>query len=125
MQFIVLIYQNEDVLKGFTKSDWAGIHGEYLAINKELEAAGQYHKGYGMQPVAVSKTVRSRDGKILINDGPFIEMKDTLTAIKVIEAPDMARALEIAGKFPAVRWGSAEVRPVVEYKSTYVETYKS
>jgi hypothetical protein len=125
MQFIALIYQNENIQKNFSKEEWGKIYVEYQAVGKELTEKGQLLAGYGLQPTLAGKTVQSQEGRVSVQDGPAYRTEDSLSAVNVIEAPDMETALQIAGKFPSVRWGSIEVRPVMQYKSTSVETYKT
>jgi hypothetical protein len=124
MQFLALIYQNEAVQKGFSREEWGKIYVEYQAVARALGEKGQLKAGYAMQPVSNTKTVRVRDGKVNASNGPAIETPDPLSAVNLIEAPDLDAALELAAKFPSARWGSVEVRPLMEYKGTSTETYQ-
>jgi hypothetical protein len=125
MQFIALIYQNERTQKGFTQAEWGKIYAEYGAVTKELTGNGQLLAGYGLQPAGKAMTVRSRDGKVSSTEGPAYATEDTLSGVNLIEAPDIDAATQIAAKFPSVRWGSVEIRPLMEYKTTVEQTYKS
>lgn len=124
MQFAVLIYQNEHNQKSFKEEDWKKIYVEYQAATKELRKKGELVMSHAFQPASAGKTVRSREGKVSIQDGPAYKTEDGLSAVNLIEAPDMEAALQIAEKLPSVRWGSIEVRPLMEYKSTAAATYK-
>lgn len=125
MQFLALIYQGEKIQKDFSKEEWGKIYVEYQAVGKELKGKGQWKAGYALRPASAAKTVKSRNGEVSIQNGPAYETEDGLTAVNLIEAPDMNAALQIAAKFPSVRWGSVEVRALMEYKSTPAETYKT
>jgi hypothetical protein len=124
MQFLALIYQSEQVQQRFTKEEWGKIYAEYGAVTKELASQGQLLAGYGLQPVGMAKTVRSREGKLSSADGPAYATEDSLSGVNLIEAPDLEAAIAIAAKLPSVRWGCVEVRPLMEYKSTSEQTYK-
>jgi hypothetical protein len=124
MQFLALIYQKEKTQNDFSKEEWGKIYVEYQAVGKELRDKGLLKVGYGLQPTAAAKTVRSREGKISILEGPAYLTEDSLSGVNLIEAPDMQAALEAAGKLPSARWGSVEVRPLMEYKNTPAETYQ-
>ncbi|HTB33857.1 MAG TPA: YciI family protein [bacterium] len=124
MQFLALIYQNEQVQQRFTKEEWGKIYAEYGAVTKDLTAQGQLLAGYGLQPVGKAVTVRSRDGQVSSSAGPAYATEDSLSGVNLIEAPDLESATRIAAKLPSVRWGSVEVRPLMEYKSTSEQTYK-
>jgi hypothetical protein len=124
MHFLALIYQRERTPKDFSKEEWAKIYAEYQAVGKELRDKGLLKAGYGLQPVAAARTVRSREGKVSIQEGPAYATEDGLSGVNLIEAPDMETALEAAAKLPSVRWGSIEVRPLMEYRNSQAETFK-
>jgi hypothetical protein len=124
MQFVLLIYQGEGLQQRGKPEEWAKIYAEYGALTQDLKAKGQLAAGYAMRPVAESRTVRSRDGKIAVSTGPAYATEDQLSAVNLIEAASLEDAVEIAGRFPSARWGSIEVRALMEYKQTPSETYK-
>jgi hypothetical protein len=107
MQYLLLIYENEArFAKGFDPKEMA----EYQALGKEFGKAIQ--TGKALQPTSAATTVRVRDGKRLTTDGPFAETKDQLGGFYLIEAKDLDEAIHLAGKIPAARYGSIEVRPI-------------
>ena len=67
-----------------------------------------------LQPTRSAKTVRVREGKRLLTDGPFAETKEQLGGYFLIEAHDLAEAIDLAARFPGAQWGCVEVRPVME-----------
>jgi hypothetical protein len=125
MQFIALIYQSEKKTQGFTKDEWGKIYAEYQAVGREMGEKGQLKAGHGLQPVASARTVRSRDGKVVVSEGPCFQTEDQLSGVNLLEAPDLESAVQLAAKFPSARWGSIEVRPLMEYKGSSTETYKN
>jgi hypothetical protein len=110
MQYLMLIYENE---ARFAKGYPAAELGEYRALGTELGKAIQ--TGKALQPTRTATTVRVRDGKRLTTDGPFAETKEQLGGFYLIEARDLDAAIEIAAKIPAARYGSIEVRPIMNF----------
>jgi hypothetical protein len=87
---------------------------ECMDCGSALRAAGQLVAAEALQPVGTARTVRVRDGRPLITDGPFAETKEQLAGFYLIDAKDLDEALAIAAKIPPARAGSIEVRPVRE-----------
>lgn len=114
MRYLLLIYQTEASMSDSTEEDQQAVLAEYLAFNEATQAAGQYIAGDALQPVDTATTVRVRDGKALVTDGPFAETKEQLGGYYLVEAKDLDEALEIAARIPAARDGSIEVRPIWE-----------
>ena len=80
-----------------------------------LRDKGQYVSGEALQPTATATTVRVRDGKTLTTDGPFAETKEALGGFYLVEAKDLDEALALGAACPGAKWGSIEVRPVVDF----------
>lgn len=81
---------------------------------QELQSNGQYLEGDQLQPTTTASSVRVRNGKQMVTDGPFAETREQLGGFFMIEANDLAEATNIAGRIPSSRLGSVEIRPVVE-----------
>ena len=75
--------------------------------------ADNYIGGEALQPVATATTVRQRNGKTLTTDGPFAETKEQLGGFYLVDAKDLDEAIQLAGRIPAVRTGSVEIRPIL------------
>jgi hypothetical protein len=125
MQFVALVYQKEKPVKDMPKEEWGRIYAEYQAVGRELTEKGQLIAGHGLQPVSTSKTVRIRDGKLTVSDGPCFQTEDQLSAVNLLEAPNLEAAVQIASKLPSARWGAVELRPLMEYKASPTETFKN
>ncbi len=110
MQFMLLIYHDEAAL---TEEARQACYAESTKLTHELNAMGKYITASPLQPVATATTVRVRDDRRLLTDGPFAETREQLGGFFMIEARDLDEALEIAGRIPAAKFGSVEVRPVV------------
>ena len=114
MKFICLVYHEEAALAGLSQTQLNGLVSACTKWVEDLERGGHHVFSAGLQSVRTAKTVRHRNGKLSITDGPFAETKEFLGGFTIIEARDLEEALELAGKFPSARLGSMEVRPLME-----------
>ncbi len=89
------------------------MYQEFGRFTQSIQQSGNHRAGKQLQPVATATTVRVRDGKRLVTDGPFAETREQLGGFYMIEAKDLDEALAIAERIPSARWGSIEVRPIV------------
>lgn len=113
MQFLLLIYDQEARWTKLSEAENNSDYQEYGAFGKEFEKA--IKNGNALQPTPTAKTVRVRDGKRLVTDGPFAETKEQLGGYYLVEARDADEALGIAAKIPWARYGSIEVRPIMTF----------
>lgn len=113
MKYILLIYDVEKDWEKLGQADQQKIYQEYGELSASLKQNGNYLAGNQLQPVATATSVRVRNGKKLITDGPFAETKEQLGGFYMVEAKDLDEALSIAARIPSVRMGTIEVRPVV------------
>jgi len=88
---------------------------EYGALSKDLRDTGRYVGGDQLASTSTATTVRVRDGEALVTDGPFAETKETLGGYYLVECESLDEAIEIAGRIPSARYGSIEVRPVMQH----------
>lgn len=112
MKFMLLIYHDEATWDALTESERQEIYREYRELIQELEPKGTYLVGDELQPTSTARTVRVREGKPMITDGPFAETREQLGGFFFIEAADTNEANAIAARIPSARMGSIEVRPV-------------
>jgi len=112
MKYMLLIYDNEQDLAKLSKSEMEKLYGEYFRFTNEIKASGNYIAGDPLQPVHTATTVRVRNGKVTMTDGPFAETREQLGGYYLIEAADLDEATKIAARIPSARIGSIEVRPV-------------
>ena len=111
MKYMLLIYADEGV---WTDSERQQCYGESTQLAHQLRSSGQYLAANPLQSVSTANSVRVRDGQRLVADGPFAETREQLGGYFLIEAENMEKAIEIAGRIPGARKGTVEVRPVVE-----------
>jgi hypothetical protein len=115
MRYLCLIYDDEKVMAGMSKSDMDAFMGDYFTFTDDIRKSGHYVAGEALHPVATATTLRVRGGKTGTTDGPFAETKEQLGGFYLVEAKDLNEALQIAGRIPSARTGSIEVRPVVDF----------
>ena len=113
MQYLLLIYDNENTLRAMPEADMAKMYQEYGAFSQEIVASGHFKAGHELQPIAKATTIRIRDGKRLVTDGPFADTKEQLGGFYLVEASDLDEATSLAARIPSARTGSIEIRPIV------------
>ncbi len=113
MKYMCLVYGEEHML--WSHADAPKDH-ECFAYADALTKSGHLIDGRPLELVETARTVRVRNGKMSVTDGPFAETKEQLAGFYLVEAKDMDEAIEIAAKIPPARVGSIEVRPVRELK---------
>lgn len=111
MKYLLLIYMEEQAL---TQDERQHCYVESTQLAHELKAKGQFLATAPLQPTSTSTSVRVRDGKRLVTDGPFAETREHLGGFFMIEAKDLDEAIGIAGRIPGARVGTVEIRPVIE-----------
>jgi hypothetical protein len=111
MQFLLLIYDQEKRWTSLSEAEQFAEYQEYGAFGKEFEKA--IRNGNALEPTTAAKTVRVRNGKSMVTDGPFAETKEQLGGYYLVEAQSADEALAIAAKIPWARYGSVEVRPIM------------
>ncbi len=110
MKYMLLIYQDELAL---TDSDREACYKESTQLAQDLKSQGQYLAANPLQPTAMATSVRVREGKQLITDGPFAETREQLGGYFLVDANDLDEAISIASRIPMARKGTVEIRPVI------------
>jgi len=113
MEFLLLIYDTESQFETRTEAERQKMYSDYGELIQDLEKKGKFKGGNQLQPTAAASTVRIRNGKQAVTDGPFAETKEQLGGYFLVEAKDLAEARAIAARIPSVHTGSIEVRPLV------------
>ncbi|MFT3763370.1 MAG: YciI family protein [Pseudoxanthomonas sp.] len=112
MQFLLLVYPDPELLAALPAAEYDRLMRGCLDHAEELKAQGKLLGYQQLEPVACARTVRMRDGRSTVLDGPFAETKEVLAGFNLIEAADIDEAVRIAHEFPWIRFGSIEVRPL-------------
>jgi len=111
MKYMMLVYFEE---KAIDETEREHCYQESIQLTRDLSAKGQFLAAAPLYPTSTATSVRVRDGKRLVTDGPFAETREYLGGYYLVDAPDLDEAIGIAARIPGARWGSIEVRPVIE-----------
>jgi hypothetical protein len=111
MKYMLLIYGNEQAL---TQTEREACYRDSTQLARRLDQTGHYLASNPLQSVATATSVRVRNGKRVVTDGPFAETREQLGGYFLVEAADKDEAIDIAGRIPGAHIGTVEVRPVVE-----------
>ena len=111
MKYAMLIYLDETALSEKQREECYRDSAQYA---QELNSSGRYLSAVPLHPTVTATSVRVRDDKRMVTDGPFAETREQLGGFFLVEAKDLDEAIDIASRIPAGRWGTVEIRPVVE-----------
>jgi hypothetical protein len=111
MKYMLLIYFNEGA---FSETEREACYVESAQLAQQIKSSGQYLAANPLHPTAMATSVRVRDGKRLVTDGPFAETREQLGGYFLIDANDLDGAIGIAARIPMARKGTVEIRPVIE-----------
>jgi len=111
MKYMLLIYGDENALSETERQE---CYAESTKLVHDIHSKGQYLAANPLQPTAMATSIRMRDGKRLVTDGPFAETREQLGGYFLVEAKNLDEAIAIAARIPMARKGTVEVRPVIE-----------
>jgi hypothetical protein len=114
VKYLCLVYHEEKKLDALPQTEWDALVRESVALRADLRETGQCIAAEALQWVETARTVRIRDGKATVTDGPFAETKEQLGGFFLIEVSDLDEAIRVASRIPGGRHGSVEVRPIRE-----------
>jgi hypothetical protein len=114
MRYMLLIYTHPAVWGDLPKEQVDAMMAEYAHFTKGIADSGELISGEPLTGTETATTVRTRDGKTTLTDGPFAETKEHLAGYYLVDVKDLDRALELAAQIPDVTLGSVEVRPIME-----------
>ncbi|PYT67927.1 MAG: hypothetical protein DMG39_22640 [Acidobacteria bacterium] len=114
MKYMLLIYDDTRVWEKFSEAEKQKGMDLYMKFTQEVKSGGHYVASSQLQPASVATTVRTREGKRLVTDGPYAETREQLGGYYMIEANNLDEAIAIAERVPSAQWGAVEVRPIVE-----------
>ncbi len=112
MKYLCLVYYDEKIMNNLTEQEWAALNRECIACSDGMRASGHWLDGHPLESAETATTLRVRNDKLSITDGPFAETKEQLAGFYMIDAHDLNDAIQVASKIPPARYGSVEVRPV-------------
>ena len=114
MKYMCIAYEEEGKLNELSEPEWHALRRETLDYVGRLRDSGRLILTYPLQSATTASTVRVRDGRLSVTDGPFAETKEQIGGFFLIEAGSFDEAIEIAAKWPSARIGTIEVRPIEE-----------
>ena len=118
MKYMLLIYLDEQSL---SEAERQQCYAESTQFAQQIRASGQYLAANPLHPTSMATSVRVRNGKRLVTDGPFAETREQLGGYFLIEANNLDDAIGIAARIPMARKGTVEVRPVIDIPGLPVE----
>ncbi len=111
MKYMLMVYLDEHAM---TNEEREHCYVESAQLSQDLNASGNYLSASPLHPVATATSVRVREGKRVVTDGPFAETREQLGGYYIVEAKDLDEAISIAERIPPARFGTVEIRPVME-----------
>lgn len=114
MQYMLLIHDDPSAWAGMSEEQVNAVMGEYFAYSAAIREEGIFVEGSPLQGREEARTVRVRDGKKLVADGPFAETKELIGGYYVVDCETLDQALDAAARIPSARFGAIEVRPVAQ-----------
>ncbi len=117
MKFMLMLYAAPDAEPAYGTPEFEAMMGEYFSLEDRMKGVATFLAGEGLNPISTATTVRKRGGKVATTDGPFAETREHLGGFYLIDAPDLDAALRFAAEVPAARYGSVEVRLVMDYSA--------
>ena len=111
MKYLLLVYMEENAM---SPEEREGCYAESKALCDDLSKEGRFLGASPLHPVSLATSVRVREGKRLVTDGPFAETREHLGGYYLVDVPDREAAVAIAARIPGARKGTIEVRPVIE-----------
>ena len=114
MKYILLMHHDEEAFSKLTETERQDMLAESVRLTHRLHAKRQYIDAAPLHPTSTATSVRVREGKMVVTDGPFAETREQLAGYFLIDVPDLDEAIAIAAQAPGARIGTAEVRPVME-----------
>ena len=111
MKYMMLVYLDEQAL---SETEREHCYVESAQLTQQLNSTGQYLDASPLHPIATATSVRVRDGKRFVTDGPFAETREQLGGYYIIDAKDLDEAMSIAERVPPAKVGTIEIRPLLE-----------
>jgi hypothetical protein len=111
MKYMLLVYAGENAI---TEAERADCYVKSAQLAQDIHASGNYLDASPLHPTSTATSIRMREGKRLVTDGPFAETREHLGGYYLINARNLDEAMTIAERIPAARWGTIEIRPVME-----------
>lgn len=114
MRYMLLVHHREDVFGQLGESEQQKMRAESVELANHLNSTGHYLDAAPLEPTSKTTSVKVRNGKRIVTDGPFAETREQLGGYFLIEARNLDEAIDVAGRIPGARIGTVEIRPILE-----------
>lgn len=111
MKYMLLVYGDE---QASDEAEKERCYQESAQLARQIRSTGRYVAAAPLHPVSTATSIRVRDGKCLVTDGPFAETHEQLGGYFIVDVTDLDEAIDIAGRLPGARLGTVEIRPIME-----------
>jgi hypothetical protein len=115
MKYLALLYAAESVYEGMSEEQFSALIGEHQSFTEKGENEGKILGGEALKDISTATTVRIREGKVQITDGPFAETKEQLGGFYLLNCENLDEAIKMVQDIPDIQLGSVELRPIMEY----------
>ncbi len=114
MKYMLLIHDDEKGWNALSEAERQEVMAGYRQFTEEIRSSGHFRAGSQLRPTSSATSVRMRNGKRIVTDGPFAETREQLGGYYLVEAKDLDEAIGLAERLPSVRVGTIEIRPLAE-----------
>jgi hypothetical protein len=121
MKYALLLYADEGAWDGLDPEAQGEVMAQHGAATEAMQTAGAYVGGEALDLTNTARTLRLREGKPLVTDGPFVESKEAIGGFYLVECASIDEALEWAARLPEARIGAVEVRPLLDFEAMEAE----
>jgi hypothetical protein len=118
VKYLCMVFFDEKKLRALSHDESRKLDTESLSYDDTLRKGGRFIAAQALEPVQAAKTLRLRNDRVTVTDGPFAETNEQIGGFILIEARDLNEAMQLASKIPAIRLGGVEVRPIKEITCT-------
>ena len=118
MKYLCMVFLDEKKLRTMSPAESQRLDDESLSYDETLRKSGHFVAAQALESVQDAKTLRLRNDKLSVTDGPFAETNEQIGGFILIEARDLNEAMQLASKIPVIRLGGVEVRPIKEIRSS-------
>jgi hypothetical protein len=122
MKYLCVIFYDEKVRNALSDDDSQALIDESRSVSEDMRRSGHLLTAFPLEAVYSASTVRIRNGKMAVTDGPFTETREQIGGFVLLEARDLNQAIQLASRIPPARLGGVEVRPVMEWNPVHDQT---
>jgi hypothetical protein len=122
MKYLCLVFYDEKVRNALSDHDSQALIDESCSVSEDMRRSGHLLTAFPLEEVYSASSVRIRNGKVAVTDGPFTETREQIGGFVLLEASDLNQAIQLASRIPPARLGGVEVRPVMEWNPVHDQT---